>query len=947
MNHISNISKIGLSLGALAWSSSALAPTTGILVEIVKAFAPELGATFVAKYDPALLFNYFNKSYPELNHDVKKLMLDCVPRAVELVTVKYLKENPYKDKFVTQTLNRLIKDSKNKEYNFTEQERMLDNRDIWLEELHNYIFLGYEDEDGKLTEIEAYFKENLPQCYDIVFIDGLKDEKDERPFKSLLIKSLEGILQQTADIPQLNNKILYEIQSLRENIPSSSLQISKQLLINKFDNIDKKIIQLLDISKKTENDIDKILQNLKLLKIVNIKLDFIQEKQIEVLEKIESKLNYYLPNYDLFARHRELNQEIYNLSNDLKLTAEKKRQFEINAEKADLSLRYFLNEQAQELGIKHLSLSSLFNEKREELNKFEDNVTRLAATLYNKDSLDSPQLKLARKLFEEGDAEGANKILSPDYLKREKAIVENGEQYFQQKRTILSQEYLTKAYLIFIEKLDKNWFDEAYYYYNEAIGVQENFNTCYSIAFFLLEQKDNKKSIVFFNKALKYVVDEDQKASVLNNLGNLYRAVLDYKPAINAYIESLQIWANLSDSSIDNSHKFAHALNNLAILHRDTGEFKIARSEFEKALEIFNNLIENHSYNCKDDVAMVLNNLATLYWVQTLFTPAKENIEQSLKIYRDLIKSDFQKYSPFFSASLNTLAILLKADGDLVGAEKLLIEALEIKRKLVDVNSQAYSHDMASTLLNLANTHWEQDDLINSEKEINEALKIYRILIIDNPDSYQFELSGTLNNFGVFKNKELDFDKALLFLNESLIIRRNLALINEYNLSYVAETLINIAVANTDSNNFDAAEESYKEALEIYKKLIAKYSDIFLPRAAVVLYNLGNFYSKTSDYDSAEIRYFEALAIYQDFAKKNSLVYGLSVARTMIGIAILYYKYKPNKEASMQNALLAFANAFTYAEQVPEGARFCQQAIAIWKAWGEDLLKYVRELNIK
>ena len=78
----------------------------------------------------------------------------------------------------------------------------------------------------------------------------------------------------------------------------------------------------------------------------------------------------------------------------------------------------------------------------------------------------------------------------------------------------------------------------------------------------------------------------------------------------------------------------------------------------------------------------------------------------------------------------------------------------------------------------------------------------------------------TLNNLGALQYKKNEFEDALKSYKEALEIYRKLAQANpQAYLPYVAGTLNNLGLLQYDKNAFDDALKSYKEALEIKRKL--------------------------------------------------------------------------------------------------------------------------------
>ncbi len=194
-------------------------------------------------------------------------------------------------------------------------------------------------------------------------------------------------------------------------------------------------------------------------------------------------------------------------------------------------------------------MSQQRNELQKELTEFEDKVRTLALSLYSTTSPDSPRLQEARRLFELGDLESANRVLNPDDLERDKDLLENAETFLDQKKQILAQEYLTKAQLLALNKNNPDWFSDARYYYTEALAIHESYDTCFSAAKFLAEQNQFSQAIQYIELMLKYAIDDSQKATTLNYLAISHQNTQQLARAEEEYTEALNIRRILAEKN--------------------------------------------------------------------------------------------------------------------------------------------------------------------------------------------------------------------------------------------------------------------------------------------------------------------------------------------------------------------------------------------------------------
>src|SRR3989304_5230104 len=102
-----------------------------------------------------------------------------------------------------------------------------------------------------------------------------------------------------------------------------------------------------------------------------------------------------------------------------------------------------------------------------------------------------------------------------------------------------------------------------------------------------------------------------------------------------------------------------------------------------------------------------------------------------------------------------------------------------------------------------------------------------------------------------------------------------------------ADTLNNLGLLQSDKNEFDDALKSYKEALEIRRKLAQSDPESYLPDVAGILNNFGNLQSDKNEFEDALKSYKEALEIYSKLAQSNPQSYLPDVAATLYNLGIL------------------------------------------------------------
>ncbi|MDR2118692.1 MAG: tetratricopeptide repeat protein, partial [Tannerellaceae bacterium] len=104
--------------------------------------------------------------------------------------------------------------------------------------------------------------------------------------------------------------------------------------------------------------------------------------------------------------------------------------------------------------------------------------------------------------------------------------------------------------------------------------------------------------------------------------------------------------------------------------------------------------------------------------------------------------------------------------------------------------------------------------------------------------------------------------------------------------------LTNLGNLHSDLNDHTKAEEAYKEALQIYRKLADVNPQAYRPDVATTLNKLGNLHQNMNDYLKAEKAYKEALQIRRELADINPQEYRPDVATTLNDLGVLHRNMK-------------------------------------------------------
>lgn len=195
-------------------------------------------------------------------------------------------------------------------------------------------------------------------------------------------------------------------------------------------------------------------------------------------------------------------------------------------------------------------------------------------------------------------------------------------------------------------------------------------------------------------------------ATHLNQVGLFYAETRNYKAAEKHYQQAHAI-ANAHD------HKLlaATVLNNLGLLYRTQGDYAKALPFFQEVLEIRGKeLVEEHP-----DVAQIIDNMLPIISFLNL-EAAEQGLRQVLEIRRHI----FGEHHPETAFSLNNLASHYQMNGEYEMAEPLFLQALESRRSSVGIEHTDYTQ----ILSNLATLYAALERVEEAQQGIEESIII-------------------------------------------------------------------------------------------------------------------------------------------------------------------------------------------------------------------------------
>ncbi|HEX8197002.1 MAG TPA: tetratricopeptide repeat protein [Pyrinomonadaceae bacterium] len=362
----------------------------------------------------------------------------------------------------------------------------------------------------------------------------------------------------------------------------------------------------------------------------------------------------------------------------------------------------------------------------------------------------------------------------------------------------------------------------------------------------------------------------------------------------------------------------------------DKGELGEARAVLEIELEQMRDE-QKHLLAKRDEfeaeiLPKLLNNSEEFY-VLAMATQVNFDNPNRFSEVCDYFERSIQSYST--QNNLYRYAYFLQEHNQFLKAEQYYERHLEQFAKVLS------KENAAIILNNLAVVHINLNENEKALEEFKKALEICLQLDKTNPNSYLAYASMTLNNLAILYSNLNQNEKALECFQQALKNRRQLAETNsEFYLPYVATTLNNLAAIHGELNENEKSSEELQESLEICRQLAKTNPQFYLSYVAGVLNNLANLHWNLNENEKALEEFEEALGIYRKLAETNPQSYLPDVAMTSINLAIYYQSDVPDREKSIEYAILTVCIISPIVKAVPYTQRYLQAALKVLQKWG-------------
>lgn len=316
---------------------------------------------------------------------------------------------------------------------------------------------------------------------------------------------------------------------------------------------------------------------------------------------------------------------------------------------------------------------------------------------------------------------------------------------------------------------------------------------------------------------------------------------------------------------------------------KTTNRFAVVKSLYKKSLEA-NERFDN------------LYALALFLQKNCQFSDAKVYYKKILTMYKEQGISQKEEDYINNANALTNLGTILKAQGIHEEAKDAYLRAIDIYTNSCNQGSVKYKHCIAASYQCLGNLFNGTIDHNKAKEYYKKALQSYD----DLPDNmYLLEKAILYTNIGTLSFREKDYKKADESYSQALDIYRvlNDTYPDKDFSSNIAGLKNNKAQLALNSGNVSEAERLFFEALEKYKELGKDNFNKEAPNIAGVLGNIGIVFKRQKKYKEAEEYYLEAIALYEQLSESNHEAYEMQIVRISSNLANLYAEQDKREKA--------------------------------------------------
>lgn len=561
----------------------------------------------------------------------------------------------------------------------------------------------------------------------------------------------------------------------------------------------------------------------------------------------------------------------------------KREKVEVELECSEARKKYLANPESEELEEEYDSLKSKRKNVAEESERYQKHLYNIALTIVKTGEEEyTEQMRLARELFEKGEAAAADEIFDLDKIMDEDNQDEQLVEQLQQKRVQRIKTFVQAAAYAMGngERTLADRFKKACIAYENAISIAKKIN-----------YEDEEICKILFSYA--YLLQEFNK---LENASTLYEKILSI------------CQKHKNDDNLKFRIVFADASGNIASIFGDCGLLDKSYEKYKDSLSVYKELAIEAADEFLPEVARIQSNLGNWASKMGKFDDAVEYFKGALCIYIDLNKTNTDKFLPDIARVLDNLASLYVNNQKYEKAEDLYSAAHEIRYKLAKEYPNIYLPDLANTILNLGSYYLCVKRFEEAEINAKIALDYYRMFAKKNPDKYSecvaygiLLLSRIQAERGAYNDSEEGYIDAWS-IYKSLINNNP----DKY-LLYVVKTLQGLSQLQIHLKHYSLVIDAINNTLISYQNIFHSVSNAFAPNLMRLKMELATMLDYAGFFQEAIDNWHEVLIYYDDLSKENAdFLSDKAIALNNLAIALWHNKQYKDAETYFVDAWILF-----------------------------------------
>jgi tetratricopeptide (TPR) repeat protein len=463
----------------------------------------------------------------------------------------------------------------------------------------------------------------------------------------------------------------------------------------------------------------------------------------------------------------------------------------------------FLNRKLASLLKEKANIAVTNQIQSDRLKKITDSIKQLSASLLRTEELAnsladryslidisdaSAETDAAFSMFQKGNLDSAITLLNnanfSNLIKQDRQEIAKTEAL---KRETISRDSLARdRHIKIVTGLQlqadltmlKSEYAETSKVYEELLAYDSTSpETIYAYSYFLSIIGERKKSVANYLRLLKLendrqpaINDKYRISDIFNNLGVLYRELMDFNKSEKAYDTALSILSDddFATRDVRTLKRIAVISTNQAVLFTRTRNLNLGELHSQKALEILNKISTFNFVNQDSTLlAQILLNTGAVYATAGKLDYAKAKFEESLKILKSFGRRTEEKTQSLYASCTTNLGTLYQDLKKLDSSEFFLKLALVEKRTLSARNFAKYGADLANALNGMGNLFETTTKLDSAEFMFVEAMALLKRLCKDSPEVFDEDIAMVANNLGNLYLRKQMFLSSYIYLNES------------------------------------------------------------------------------------------------------------------------------------------------------------------------------------